>query len=44
MVIGQKIVINLNHLQVIITAKARKQDGGYLCKCYRDFKSASSSY
>ena len=27
-------VINLNnHLQVIITVKAQKQDGGYLCRC-----------
>ena len=27
-------VINLNnHLQVIITVKAQKQDAGYFCKC-----------
>ena len=31
------------HLQVNITVKARKQDGGYLCESYRgDFKSARS--
>ena len=36
--------INLNNdIQVNIKAKAKKQDGGYLCKCYqRDFKSGSS--